>query len=136
MENKTVCSSCDKVNIPVYVTYNKESLCMECIGKYCEDCGKEMSISEIHEEDACADGLVGYGPCCMKYICTRCLETGETDCNKCCDIVNLEDAYRLEDKIVCKNCYENMGNPKNYNSHYGARIWYGISAEEWNRRYD
>lgn len=117
---------------------------------YCEECyGSYPSAEYLEEISACADSEVGYSNCCYKYVCRN----GCTfKCSQCLQIFNDvemmfkrnyqpthnicgKELFDLRDQIfICQTCVEKENIPKD--DIEPAKLWYGISNEEWMRRYN
>ncbi len=110
--------------------------CIHC-SEYsnCEECGKHNILCE---EYACADD------CCTKYVCYDSCDFKCVKCEK--NYVSNKDIYIypqdnkqndncvkpkviFNKQFICKNCIDNN------NTYQKAEIWFGLSMEEYIRRY-
>jgi hypothetical protein len=129
---------------------------METKYYYCDECHERYPNQEnLMEVPACADSDVGYGGCCYKNVC-------ENGCKFVCSLCsyqtnNAEETYKIsisalgldidmfdeeklyenKDKLfICHNCSISSACPYDDSELCTSCIWYGISSEEWMRRYD
>lgn len=115
----------------------------------CEECFKSHNkTSGLIEVAACADSNVGYGQCCVKKIC---IQSCEFKCVLCSKISNnatdmkkiypssiLNELKLTRDQIfVCNHCEMTLEFKNKYQNSapHPAKIWYGISSNEWLGRY-
>ena len=99
---------------------------------YCQDCGR---YNHLYEAPACADGTVGYGLCCIKYVCQK-------GCKFLCQNNHWNKIYENEPHLTkCNNCGVEMDlcivSDYEYRGPYNLGLcWWGMLSKEWLRRYD
>lgn len=105
----------DNINIKIYKGKNEN---YDIYYGFCEDC---KSLSKLRWKDACADGYNDGNNCCMKLVCND-------ECMAYCSSGHINHYYNYGDSITfeCEICKETI------NPHC---TWWGLSIEEYKRRY-
>lgn len=86
----------------------------------CDDCLRTVGKNNLVTTFACARD-----DCCYKNICR---DTCVFICSTCNRIIENNNGYKHNNKIYCNNCKTNE-TKKN------LITWYGLSFEEYNKRY-
>jgi len=107
-------------------------------GAECEDCGRFSLHEQMEEADACSDSMGTGHRCCSKRVCPG-YECRQVPCGICETITSVpsmfysDEDHRDQDFLVCMTCIEANDLGHIYNT--PREKWYGISWEEYHRRY-